>query len=305
MVKLVFPDYHLATSSHFFDAMMWSFQIHPLSMENSLNPVVPSNGRLNQIVLGKRLRLTGAQLHYFVLSIHQVPFLVALSFCLTRFRHQIVCLTLADTIAFFTSMVFLAEDGVDIRGFSSATDRPGAGGKMNVVRLLETMDLDCSSYQYEMTSRAIESSSWSSTFNLQPSTFNLQPSTFNLQPSPSTFNLHQMLIIKYFLLGVSFLTQFSILAAPIPLDARALSLNDDTLFSRGTTKGGAAKSKVKPITSLACTRSITDRSFLQKGYHVNHVNHWVLREYVVDNWSFQQWTLVPVHRFNLQLQVKP
>ena len=94
-------------------------------------------------------------MHYFVLSIHQVPFLVALSFCLTRFQHQIVCLAPADMIAFnvfFTFMVFLACAG----GFSSVTDGPGAGGKMNIVRFLKTMDLDRSSHKYKMTSRATE-----------------------------------------------------------------------------------------------------------------------------------------------------
>ena len=62
-----------------------------------------------------------------------------------------------------------------------------------------------------------------------------------------------MLIIKSLLLAVSFLT-LSILAEPIPLDARALSVSDDTLFSRGRTNAkGKPKSKVKPLTSLACT----------------------------------------------------
>ena len=89
-----------------------------------------------------------------------------------------------------------------------------------------------------------------------------------------------MLIIKSLLLAVSFLTQFSILVAPIPLDAHALSLNDDALFTRSSRENG----NVKPLTSLACTWSITDRSFLQNRHHINH---WYLREYVVDNWSFQ------------------
>ena len=76
-----------------------------------------------------------------------------------------------------------------------------------------------------------------------------------------------MLIIKSLLLTLSFLT-LSILAAPIPLNARALSFNDDTLFRRsdeGQSING--KGKVKPVTSLACTWSITDPSFL---HQVNH-----------------------------------
>ena len=68
----------------------------------------------------------------------------------------------------FILIVFLAEHGVDGGDFSSVMDRPGAGGKIKVVRLVETMDLDHFSHKYKMTLRAIESSSWSSTFNLQP-----------------------------------------------------------------------------------------------------------------------------------------
>ena len=52
-------------------------------------------------------------------------------------------------------MVFLAEHGVDRGGFSGATDRPGAEGKTNLVGLVKTVDLDCSSHRYKMTSRAI------------------------------------------------------------------------------------------------------------------------------------------------------
>ena len=40
-----------------------------------------------------------------------------------------------------------------------------------------------------------------------------------------------MLIIKSLIFALSFLTQ--VLTAPIPLDARALLLKDDAIFSRG------------------------------------------------------------------------
>ena len=140
-----------------------------------------------------------------------------------------------DYDCIFTFMVFLAEHGMDI-GVSQVR-RTGSELGVNVVRLVETMNLDRTSWhKYKMTSRAIESSSWSSTF---------QPSTFN------PYSPLQMLIIKSLLLTVSFLTLSieSILAVPLLLDARALSLNVDTLFSRGSEEKG----KVKPLTSLACT----------------------------------------------------
>ena len=43
-----------------------------------------------------------------------------------------------------------------------------------------------------------------------------------------------MLIIKSILLATSFLTQVLVLAAPIPLNARAPSLDDNALFGRAT-----------------------------------------------------------------------
>ena len=39
-------------------------------------------------------------------------------------------------------------------------------------------------------------------------------------------------IIKSLILAGSFLTQVAVLAAPIPLDARALSFHGDAIFSR-------------------------------------------------------------------------
>ena len=71
-----------------------------------------------------------------------------------------------------------------------------------------------------MTSGATGLSSWSST---------LFP-TFN----PNTL---QMLIIKSILLATSFLTRVLVLAAPIPLNARAPSLYDNALFGRATIGG--------------------------------------------------------------------
>ena len=52
-----------------------------------------------------------------------------------------------------------------------------------------------------------------------------------------------MLIIKSLVLAVSFLTQVAVLAAPIPLDARALSSNDDQLFNRaeGAARAGSSR----------------------------------------------------------------
>ena len=127
-------------------------------------------------------------------------------------------------IYFLHIWYFWTDHGVDIR--ISHVRRTGP--ELGVVRLVETMDLDLdrSRRKYKMTSRATELSSWSSTFN--------------------PYSPLQMLIIKSLLLAVSFLT-LSILAAPIPLDAGALSSDDDMLFSRATTKGGKAKSKVKPL----------------------------------------------------------
>ena len=74
-------------------------------------------------------------------------------------------------------------------------------------------DIDRSSLRYKITSRVTGFSSWSSTH-----------SPFR-QPS-------QMLIIKSLILAVSFLTQVAVLAAPIPLEARALSLDGDAIVSR-------------------------------------------------------------------------
>ena len=50
-----------------------------------------------------------------------------------------------------------------------------------------------------------------------------------------------MLTIKFLLLAVSLFIQGLVLAAPIPLNARELALNDDALFSRGR-KGNGKKS---------------------------------------------------------------
>ena len=49
----------------------------------------------------------------------------------------------------------------------------------------------------------------------------------------------QMLIIKSLILALSVLTQVAVLAAPIPLDARALSSNNDQLFSRAEGAGSS------------------------------------------------------------------
>ena len=57
-----------------------------------------------------------------------------------------------------------------------------------------------------------------------------------------------MLIIKSLILAVSFLTQVVVLAAPIPHDARALSLKDDVIFSRADEAGPSGT-----FVALVCT----------------------------------------------------
>ena len=60
-----------------------------------------------------------------------------------------------------------------------------------------------------------------------------------------------MLIIKSLILVVSFLTQVTVLAAPIP-DARALSLKADTIFSRADPAPDPSGS-ASTFVSLVCT----------------------------------------------------
>ena len=90
-----------------------------------------------------------------------------------------------------------------------------------------------------------------------------------------------MLIIKS-LFAVSFLIQLSVLAAPIPLNARAPSLND-AIFTRSKDEGSSKGYRVipnppnvqsstagKPLASLERTWSMTDH-FIDH-HHQVHMN---------------------------------
>ena len=89
-----------------------------------------------------------------------------------------------------------------------------------------------------------------------------------------------MLIIKSLILAVSFLTQVAVLAAPIPLDARALSLKDDAIFSR------ADLSPTGTFVSLACTWLILILTIIDMREQIEQLRMsgeaQILREYLIN-----------------------